>query len=416
MSHDPIPNWVETVTRVLGALGFNRVRVRWKLQGWVNRQRAAARRRDQSVAHVTYQHRVCRHCKALNDRADQVCARCGQPLGARVVELAGRLGLHAPRAVSIASLLGLIMVAVHARLLIAHGGVMSLPIGALIEHGGSLSFDVTDDWWRPVTSVLLHAGLWHLLFNLFALASISSTMEDLYGRGVTLVVFLATGTFAAVGSQLLHADPGMVGIGASGAIMGLVGATAAAGHRAGTAAGRAHRDDMIKWAFYVFLFGYFLGADNHAHGIGLVAGVAFGLVVPPAAMTRASARRLQRVLAAVGGAVLLAATVAIMVPLQRDAALLVGPPAGGVADDLGEWPTDDPGDRDDLGTQLWLCSDRITADDYAAFGGEAGVREICDDLRAFRDLCARSGAEPGIAASCAELRRLDGRWPPPRDR
>lgn len=407
---DEIPDWVETVTRVAGTLGFNKVRVRWKLQGWVNRRRAAARRDDQAAAHVRYQHRVCRHCHAVNDRDEKVCTRCGQPLGSRAAEMLGRLGISAPRALSVGSLVGAILVAVYVRIYAAGGGgAITLPIDALIVHGGSVPLGANDgELWRLTTAVLLHAGLVHLAFNLFALASIAPVAEDRFGRGVTLVLFLVTGTAGALISAML--GPPAVGVGASGAIMGLVGAVAGAGHRAGTAAGRAQRDDMIKWIIYVFLFGFIVGADNYAHGGGLVAGAAFGLLVPTQALTRAKARRVQIAIGAVGVAGLLAATVAIMVPLQGDLTIPMPRP-----DDLAgdPWPTGDPGDPDDVGTMLWLCSDRVTEDDYAAFGGKAGVAQICAALEELRNSC-RGIVEPSMSADCEDLRRLDGTWPAQR--
>jgi membrane associated rhomboid family serine protease len=312
---DPIPDWVETVTRIAGTLGFNKVRVRWKLQGWVNRRRATANRDANAAAHVGYQHRVCRHCGAVNDREEKVCTRCGQKLGSRAVEILGRLGISAPRALSVGSLVGIILVAVYVRIAAETGHALALPIVALVEHGGSLPFAYSaGEWWRQSTAVLLHAGLAHIAFNLFSLATIAPVAEDRFGRGVTLLLFMVTGTIGALVSAWL--GPFAVGVGASGAIMGLIGAVGAAGHRAGTPIGRAVRDAMIKWTLYVFLFGYMVGADNYAHGAGLVAGAAVGLLVPPNFLTRASARRLQIAMGAVGLAWIVAATVAVMVPLQ----------------------------------------------------------------------------------------------------
>jgi hypothetical protein len=86
-----------------------------------------------------------------------------------------------------------------------------------------------------------------------------------------------------------------------------------------------------------------------------------------------------------------------------------------------QWPTGDPGDPDDLGTMLWLCSDRVTPDDIEQFGGKAEVDDICVGLDMLRDACrehppqANSGdaADAYMAKRCADLQRLDGKWPPP---
>jgi membrane associated rhomboid family serine protease len=411
---DPIPDWVETVTRAAGALGFNKVRVRWKLQGWVNRQRAAARREEQSAAHMMYEHRVCRHCRAVNDKHEKVCTRCQQPLGSRAVELLGRFGIHAPRALSVGSLIGVILVATYIRVFAAGGGNgVTLPLDALVAHGASLPADYPhDEPWRAFTSVLLHAGLAHLAFNLFALASIAPVAEDRFGRGLALVIFVVTGILGSLGSTTF--GPPAIGVGASGAIMGLVGAVAAAGHRAGTAAGRAQRDDMIKWVLYTFLFGFVVGADHYAHGAGLAAGGVIGGLVPTQVLTKARARPAQIALGAVAVAALVAATVAVMVPLQGTP--VWAPPVRDDADDagtdpIGEWPTDDPGDLDDLGTQLWLCSDRATPEDIATFGKET-IAEVCEALDQERALCRTIVAQTSSASTGNGRRRGDhGRTP-----
>ena len=422
---DSIPDWVEKVAAAAGALGFNKVRVRWKLQRWVNRRRAAARQEEQAAAHVQYRHRVCPHCRAVSDRDATTCTRCGKPLGSRAIEVLGRLGIISPRALSVGTLLGVIVVAAYVRVMGAFGGGVELPIEGLVAHGGSLPLDQNPgEWWRATTSVLLHAGLWHLAFNLFALASIGPVAEDRFGKGITLLLFVVTGTFASVISAML--GPPAVGVGASGAIMGLVGAVAGAGHRAGTSAGRAERDDMIKWVIYVFIFGLIVGADHIAHGAGFVAGGAFGLFVPTRALTRARARGLQLAAGGLAFVALAAATVAVLVPLQESVTLTHEwrDAAGNVVDDLGPgWPTDDPGDPDDVGTMLWICSDRPTAEDIEASGGQAAVREICAELAALRVVCrdraalpvvAPTAADEWLAIQCGQLQRLDGKWPPPR--
>jgi rhomboid protease GluP len=424
---DPIPDWIETVTGIAGSLGFNKVRVRWKLQGWVNRRRAAARRGEQQSLHVKYQHRVCPHCGAVNDRAEKVCTRCTRPLGSRAGEILRRFGIHAPRVLSLGSLVGIIIVAAYVRILAEHGGGVRMPMDALIAHGAMLPLEYNGgETWRAATAVLLHANLMHLAFNLFALASVAPLAEDRFGRGVAVLMFLVTGVVGAFGSAML--GPMGVGVGASGAIMGLVGAVAVAGHRSGTYGGRAERDDMIKWILYTFILGWAIGADNYAHGAGLVAGGAFGFL-PTKQLTRANARTLQIALGAVGLAGLLAATVAVMVPLQSANPFADGGAGAGDNADIGEWPTDDPGDPDDLGTMLWMCSDRASFGERLLYGGKAEIkRTLCANLDELRATCRERAArrpdapppspttDDWVDYQCADLRRLDGRWPPPRPR
>jgi hypothetical protein len=98
-----------------------------------------------------------------------------------------------------------------------------------------------------------------------------------------LFLFVATGVLANLGSTLAGLDG--VGIGASGGLMGLVGVAAGWGQRRG-GAGHKVRNDMLKWAAYVVLFGFFIGADNRAHVAGLAAGFACGYALRPEAWRR----------------------------------------------------------------------------------------------------------------------------------
>jgi len=290
---DQYPPWIDRVAGWAGTLGLNRVRVRWKLQRWHNQRRLARNRREQQALHVGYQHKVCPKCTAVNDRHDSVCARCGEALQARPIELLGRLGLRGPVAASMSTVIAVALLLVYARTVVASGGggAWSIPNAVLWIHGANLPEQFAQgEWWRYATSVFLHAGILHLAFNVISLAVVGPMVEELYGRWATLVAFMVTGIAASFGSQQLGLDG--VGIGASGAICGLIGVAMAAGHRAGTTRGRHLRNDMLKWFAYVVVFGFFIGADNRAHAVGFLAGAALGLAVPAKAMVRGWPRRI----------------------------------------------------------------------------------------------------------------------------
>lgn len=311
---DEMPGWIDRVAGVAGALGMNRVKVRWRLQRWHNQRRAAKNRRATAIAHVRYEHRVCPKCTAVNAYDEEVCTRCGTKLAARPLEIVGRLGLRGPIISSMSTVIALAILAVYARTMIATGGVaFSIPIPVLIKHGGNLPREVGDfDAWRYATSVFLHAGVLHLAFNLIALAIVGPYVEDDYGRWPTMFLFMATGLLAAVATRYTGLDG--VGIGASGAIMGLIGVAAGAGQRAGTTRGRLRRNDMLKWAAYTFIFGYAVGADNRAHLAGFLAGGVVGLLVTPRLMTRRPAQIAGGVLGGLAFVAMLGTVAIAMVP------------------------------------------------------------------------------------------------------
>ena len=311
------PDWIDRVVAVCSALGLNGVRVRWKLQGLQKRWRAGVRQREQRIWYVRYEHHICRQCGALQHRDARSCDRCGASMGTRAGHVLERLGVFVPDGLSLSLLLGAMLVIVYGRVALAsHGMWLVLPPQSLIHFGGSLPFGIAgEEWWRPATSIFLHAGLWHLAFNLLALASVGPQVEQIYGRAMMLTLFLVTGVLANLGSTWMSRYG--VGIGASGAIMGLIGVVAGHGQRLGTTAGRLARDAMLKWSLYVFVFGYFLGADNVAHVIGLVAGLVVGYAMGPRVLTAPRWRAAALAVGIVGVLATAAIVVAVMVPLSK---------------------------------------------------------------------------------------------------
>jgi membrane associated rhomboid family serine protease len=78
------------------------------------------------------------------------------------------------------------------------------------------------EWWRLFTPILLHAGITHILFNMWALWVLGPQIERGVGSWAFSAAFLASG---AVGGAFLYfmGTPQSVAVGASGAIFGLFG-------------------------------------------------------------------------------------------------------------------------------------------------------------------------------------------------
>jgi membrane associated rhomboid family serine protease len=75
--------------------------------------------------------------------------------------------------------------------------------------------------WRLITPVFLHAGLWHLAFNMLVLYWAGSRMEERYGSREFLLFYLTAGVLgnvAYVASQVAGITPPAVALGASGAV------------------------------------------------------------------------------------------------------------------------------------------------------------------------------------------------------
>ncbi len=93
----------------------------------------------------------------------------------------------------------------------------------LFEEGALRGPDVADgDYWRLVSAGFLHAGFFHLLFNMFSLWILGTLLEPAIGQlrfALIFFVSLLAGSFGA-----LLVDPNVFTVGASGGIFGLMGA------------------------------------------------------------------------------------------------------------------------------------------------------------------------------------------------
>jgi membrane associated rhomboid family serine protease len=149
----------------------------------------------------------------------------------------------------------------------------------LDKMGASSPGQIADgQWWRLLTAMFLHASVLHILLNCWALYLFGQFAEGTFGPARTVAIYLVAGFLASVTSYTFSLNGG---VGASGAIMGLLGAFIAYNfRRRDMAQARAN----LQWAVMIIAINIFFGlsvanVDNWAHGGGLVAGAAAGTVV-----------------------------------------------------------------------------------------------------------------------------------------
>ena len=125
------------------------------------------------------------------------------------------------------------------------------------------------EWYRLVTVALLHGGVLHLLFNMYALWVIGVQLESVLGRWRFATVYLLALIGGSTASLLFNAS-NVPAVGASGAIFGLFGATVIVNRRRGRDATSMYSVIAINLAL-----GFFLpNVDWHAHLGGLIFGAA----------------------------------------------------------------------------------------------------------------------------------------------
>jgi rhomboid protease GluP len=173
--------------------------------------------------------------------------------------------------------------------------------------------------WRLFTATLLHAGVLHLGFNLYAFYSAGVFAERLFGNLALLFIYWMSGLGASLLSVVIH--PQSISVGASGAIFGVYGALLAFMllHR-----GVIPRELLIRQRNSLLSFvvmNVFVGlsvpnVDLAGHAGGLLTGLLVG-----AGMTRdlldPSKSRTRRVIATLVAAVLMTGvTVLVLTNLQ----------------------------------------------------------------------------------------------------
>jgi membrane associated rhomboid family serine protease len=137
-------------------------------------------------------------------------------------------------------------------------------------------------WWRLVSSMFLHFGVFHLALNMWALYIGGRLAERLFGSWAFALLYFASGLAGSLASLIWN--PAVNSAGASGAIFGVYGAMLAFFLRKHSAIPPAIINEQ-RWSGVAFI-GFNLmngfshaGIDNAAHLGGLSVGFVMGLVL-----------------------------------------------------------------------------------------------------------------------------------------
>jgi rhomboid protease GluP len=127
-------------------------------------------------------------------------------------------------------------------------------------------------WYRLITAGYFHGGLMHIFFNSWALLSVGSEVETIFGTARFLVFYFVANVCGFLASMYWTPAPSL---GASAALFGLIGVMVALGTMAKSSMGDAIRSHYLTWAGYGFIMAVFMpGIDNAAHAGGFVGGFA----------------------------------------------------------------------------------------------------------------------------------------------
>jgi rhomboid protease GluP len=180
------------------------------------------------------------------------------------------------------------LIVVYAALMMLEAAVSGIPfnlalidpsIDALAALGGNAhSLTITGgQWWRLLTSTLLHGGITHLGFNSLATWNIGGQLEPRAGWRALLATFVITGLLASLTSVLVNPRE-IIGIGASGAIFGMLGFIVVWGVSSVPQFVQQIQRNFVMLLVVVGSSAIIPGVDNVAHIGGLVAGLILGFV------------------------------------------------------------------------------------------------------------------------------------------
>lgn len=238
--------------------------------------------------------RMCPHCRALIDRDAKVCPLCGEatgPMRARSTgSTPGRIMGVIPVPTTASSAMVVVNLALYAVSWYLTQNTESAQLyGApawggidarvLLRLGAKAPYILPpfNQWWRLVTAMFLHAGLLHIGMNMWCLVDLGPEVESLFNTTKFIVFYLVTGVAGFLLS--LGWSPGGLSIGASGAVVGLIGVLIGASFHHGVL-GKEYRSQLWRWVIYIVIFGLFFAVDNAAHIGGFVLGLALGYLVP----------------------------------------------------------------------------------------------------------------------------------------
>ncbi|MBV9507940.1 MAG: rhomboid family intramembrane serine protease [Acidobacteriia bacterium] len=237
--------------------------------------------------------RMCPHCRAFITTHDRVCPYCNEKVGPKAIDRRNPgeiLGGLIPQA----QFTTIVILVINFGLFIAtvlysmKGGNGSAFLGidpqTLFNFGAKYPpYIRAGQWWRLVTAGFLHGGVLHILMNSWVLFDVGAQVEEIYGTSRLLVIYFAS---TVAGFYLSTLWSRAISVGASAALMGLIGAMIALSMHHRSAMTTAIRGTYIRWVVYILLIGLLpgIGIDNAAHIGGLAAGfgVAYAAGLPSA--------------------------------------------------------------------------------------------------------------------------------------
>ena len=148
----------------------------------------------------------------------------------------------------------------------------------LINFGAKVNWLILQgEWWRLLTPMFIHIGIFHLAMNTLSLYYLGMMVERIYGNVRFLFIYMIAGFFGTLASLLFSTN---ISAGASGAIFGCLGALLYFGTSHPKLFKRTMGTNIIFVIIINLVFGFSVpGIDNAGHIGGLVGGFLAAAIV-----------------------------------------------------------------------------------------------------------------------------------------
>ncbi len=292
---DKIVEWIASLMDTAGLRGS---RLRWK---WNQRRRLLGERKaslDMATRSVRGKHKMCPACGALIPKGASRCPECGESTGTVAAPGVGRAisgmfpgGIRATSLILLANGFWFILLAMRLLANYPNAGFLSILFfpgeftRTLLQFGALYTGMIQGpgDLWALIPPIFLHGGLLHFFFNSYVLLQVGPFLESEFGRERFWVIYLGSGVFGFLLTVLWSAFAGeRITLGASGAVMGVMGALIAYGLRRGGPAGDRIKHSILQYVIFIFMITLLMGGqvDHFAHIGGVLSGFVLGWVIP----------------------------------------------------------------------------------------------------------------------------------------
>jgi len=295
---DSVVDWI---AGLMDALGLNGKRLAWKWRQKRFNLGGQSLKTEMAWRSAKAQHKMCRECRALIDRAAKTCPDCGASLSkVSTPGISRSITNLFPGVTAVTGLILLVngfnfllLMLAHAKAGVGMGLFSGFDPELTVRFGSGLSYPVRlpdgqivgGEWWRLVTPIFMHAGMLHFFFNSFLLVQLGPLVQDIY-RSRFWVIYLASGIAGSMASQLTR---DVNSIGASGAIMGLIGLLLVHGLRNRSQLGQAMKSLLFRLIVYTVVLSIVFNIDHRAHAGGFFCGALLAYLLPQGEPTKSSA-------------------------------------------------------------------------------------------------------------------------------